>query len=205
LLRVNIKFGLYPHGNFLRGENAMAPCSTWCGGAATVELTERPHWHAGIARCDSLDHICRAREDERMKKLALILLFACGACTSQAHDPQTSQPAPASAAVSAAPASAGKSLDDIRRLIGTPSCSDSSQCRSLPVGALACGGPQEYLPWSTVRTNEGELQGVAERFKVERQAEIKRSGEMSICIHRPDPGAVCVSGACQLGGASPAV
>lgn len=140
-----------------------------------------------------------------MKNLALILLFACAACTSQAHDPQAAQPAPATTPVAAVPAVGGKSIDDIRRLIGTPSCSDSSQCRSLPVGALACGGPQEYLPYSTVRTNETELLGVAERYKAERQVQIKSSGEMSICINRPDPGAVCVSGACQLGGASPAV
>lgn len=140
-----------------------------------------------------------------MKNLALILLFACTACTSQAHDPQTGQPAPGTMPVSAAPPAGGKAIDDIRRLIGTPGCSDSSQCRSLPVGALACGGPQEYLPYSTLRTNENELLGVAERFKTERQAQIKSSGEMSICIHRPDPGAVCVSGTCQLGGASPAV
>lgn len=133
-----------------------------------------------------------------MKKLVLILLFGCAACTTQAQDPTSPQPA-------AAPviAASGSTVDDIRRLIGTPSCSDNSQCRSLPVGALACGGPQEYLPWSTLKTNERELLATAERFKAERQAQIKSSGEMSICIHRPDPGAVCVSGTCQPGGASP--
>lgn len=155
-----------------------------------------------MASRDSLDHTFAAREDERMKKLALILLFGCAACTTQAQDPQSGQ-APAKPPVSAA--SGPASLDDIRRLIATPTCSDNSQCRTVPVGALACGGPQEYLPWSTLRTNEGELRTVAERFKVARQAEIKNSGEMSICIHRPDPGAVCVAGTCQLGGGSPAV
>lgn len=133
-----------------------------------------------------------------MKKLVLILLFGCAACTTQAQDP--SSPQPAAAPVIAA---SGPTVDDIRRLIGTPSCSDNGQCRSLPVGALACGGPQEYLPWSTLKTNERELLATAERFKAERQAQIKSSGEMSICIHRPDPGAVCVSGTCQPGGASP--
>jgi hypothetical protein len=139
-----------------------------------------------------------------MKKLVLILLFGCAACTTLAQDPH-SVPAITPAKTAAAPvlSASGPKLDDIRRLIGTPSCSDNSQCRSLPVGALACGGPQEYLPWSTLKTNERELLATAERFKAERQAQIKSSGEMSICIHRPDPGAVCVSGTCQAGGASP--
>jgi len=155
-----------------------------------------------MTRCDSLDHTRCAREDERMKKLALILLFACTACTSQAHDPEAVQPAPAAAPLAA---SGGSAVADIRRLIGTASCSDSSQCRTLPVGALACGGPQEYLPWSTLKTNERELLAVAERYKAERQSQIKSSGEMSTCRHMPDPGAVCVAGACQLGASSPAV
>ena len=151
---------------------------------------------------DSLDHTGLAREDERMKKLALILLFACAACTSQAHDPKPPQPAPAAAQVAASGANA---LDDIRRLIGSASCSDSSQCRTLPVGARACGGPQEYLPWSTLKTDERALTSVAERYKAERQSQIKSSGEMSTCRFMPDPGAVCVAGACQLGAAAPGV
>lgn len=139
-----------------------------------------------------------------MKKLVLILLFGCAACTTQAQDPHSvSAKTPADAAAAPVLSASGSRMDDIRRLIGTPSCSDNSQCRSLPVGALACGGPQEYLPWSTLKTNERELLATAERFKAERQAQIKSSGEMSICIHRPDPGAVCVSGTCQPGGASP--
>jgi len=136
-----------------------------------------------------------------MKKLAFILLFGCAACTTQANDPQSHSNAPGAAPVAGKPAS---SPDDIRRMIGTPACSDSSQCRTLPIGALACGGPEAYLPWSTLHGNENDLRAAAERGKAARQAEIKRTGEMSICLNRPDPGAVCVSGVCQLGGSSPA-
>lgn len=140
-----------------------------------------------------------------MKKLALILLFSCAACTTEARHPASSKTAPADkvAAGASAPSAAG-TLGDIQRLIGTPTCSDNAQCRTVAVGALACGGPQEYLAWSTTRTSERDLMALAERFKGERQAQIKSSGEMSICIHRPDPGAVCVSGTCQLNASSPA-
>jgi hypothetical protein len=69
---------------------------------------------------------------------------------------------------------------------------------------MACGGPEAYLPYSTARTDEKALRTLAEQHKARRQAEIKASGLMSTCVHLPDPGAVCTSGACQLGGGSPA-
>ena len=172
-----------------------------CGALATAELSGGAQRVSRMASCDSLDHTFGAREDGRMKKLALIFLFGCAACTTQAQDPTSN---PSADKTPAAAAAAPASLSDIRRLIGTPTCSDNSQCRTIPVGARACGGPQEYLPWSTLRSNEGELRKSAERFKAERQAAIKSSGEMSTCIHQPDPGAVCVAGTCQLGGSSPA-
>ncbi|MBQ5950305.1 hypothetical protein [Massilia sp. ST3] len=130
-----------------------------------------------------------------MNKLLLILLLGCAACTTQAQDPQS--PAPA------APAPASKAPSDllakIRALTADTTCSDNGQCRSLPVGAVACGGPSDYLPYSTLRTNEKEVRELAERYKAERQAQIVRSGMMSTCRHLPDPGAVCVAGSCQLG------
>lgn len=130
-----------------------------------------------------------------MKKLFLILLCGLAACTTEPKQPVRAE-GKVPPVVALQP---GATVSEIKRLIGTPTCSDNAQCRSLPVGALACGGPQEYLPYSTVQTNESQLKNLAERSKTERQAEIKRTGEMSICINRPDPGAVCVAGACQLG------
>ena len=138
-----------------------------------------------------------------MNKLLLILLLGCAACTTQAQDPKPSAPAAPPAGRSGAPSAL---LTQIRTLTADATCSDNSQCRSLPVGAMACGGPQDYLPYSTLRTNEKEVRELAERYKAERQGEITKRGEMSICRHHPDPGAVCVSGTCRLGtGADAAV
>lgn len=82
------------------------------------------------------------------------------------------------------------------------SCSDHSQCRSLPIGHQACGGPQSYLAYSTLRANEAAMRELGERYKAQRQAEVVKRGEMSTCRYNPDPGAVCVSGSCQLGAAA---
>lgn len=139
-----------------------------------------------------------------MKKLALILFFGCAACTTQAQDPHRASAGTPAPAVAGAPSGPGGTLADIRRVIGTPTCTENAQCRTIPVGAKACGGPEAYLPWSTLHASEAELRALSERSKTERQAEIKRTGEMSICRHDPDPGAVCVAGTCQLGAASPA-
>lgn len=136
-----------------------------------------------------------------MNKLLLILLLGCAACTTRAQGPTPSTPAAPPAARSAAPSDL---LTRIRALTADTTCSDNGQCRSLPVGAMACGGPQDYLPYSTLRTNEKEVRELAERYKAERQGQIVKRGEISTCRFRPDPGAVCVSGACQLGAAADA-
>lgn len=131
-----------------------------------------------------------------MRKLMLILLLGCAACTTQAQDP--GRKGPDTAAVGGS-----DTLGRIRALIGEASCTHSGQCRSLPVGALACGGPQAYLPYSESRTDEKALRALAEQYKAERQAEIKASGLVSTCRYLVDPGAVCSSGSCQLGASSP--
>lgn len=131
-----------------------------------------------------------------MNKLLLVLLLGCAACTTQAQDPKPSMPAAPPAARSDAPSGL---LSQIRALTADATCSDNGQCRSLAVGAMACGGPQDYLPYSTLRTNEKEVRELAERYKAERQGQIVKRGEISTCRFRPDPGAVCVSGTCQLG------
>lgn len=130
-----------------------------------------------------------------MKKLFFVLILGCAACTTQAQDPSSRSGAP----VKAAPAPASGLLAQIRTLTADARCSDSSQCRSLPIGSMPCGGPEDYLPYSTARTDEKAVRALAERYKAEVQAQNTRGGMMSICRHLPDPGAVCVSGSCQLG------
>ena len=139
-----------------------------------------------------------------MQKLILVFLLACTACTTSAHDPGgTAAPAAPGARSVAAAGAPGESLARIRSLVADATCTQSDQCRTVAIGANACGGPQGYLPYSVSRTNEKQLRELAERHKAERQAENKASGMVSTCRHIPDPGAVCISGACQLGASSP--
>lgn len=143
-----------------------------------------------------------------MNKLLLLLLVSCAACTSQAQGPVRAQ-VKGETSIGTAPADTSATtpattLADIRRQIGTPTCSDNAQCRTLPVGAMACGGPQEYLPYSTQKSDANALRALSERSYTETKAALTASGMVSTCMLKADPGAVCVAGTCQLGTGSPA-
>jgi hypothetical protein len=97
------------------------------------------------------------------------------------------------------------SLQQIERLIGAAACTDSSQCRSLALGAAPCGGPASYIAWSAAQNDEAPLRSLAERYQQEQRATNLHSGVVGICRMLTDPGAVCRAGTCQLGaGTNPA-
>lgn len=134
-----------------------------------------------------------------MRTLLLSLIMACTACTTNAGAPPERQAPPSSAKPAPAPgAAAGGTLEQIRAMIGSAACTGPGQCRTLPVGARACGGPEAYLPYSTANLSEPALQALAERYTSERQAENEKSGMRSTCQVIQDPGAECRAGTCQL-------
>ena len=136
-----------------------------------------------------------------MRKLILVFLLGCAACTTQAQDPlrQRAPDAPSSSPNAPSATAPSDTLSSLRALVGDAACSDSAQCRTLPLGARACGGPEAYLAYSTAKGSEAQLRSLAERYQAERRAANKASGMMSTCQFMPDPGAVCQAGRCQLG------
>lgn len=137
----------------------------------------------------TLDRACHARHDLVMRLVISLLLFLLAGCVTA---PQAGAADPE-----------GDTLQQIQALIGNAGCTNSSECRTVPVGARACGGPQGYLAWSTAHTDGDTLQKLAERYKAERQAQIRQKGEISDCRFIADPGAVCRAGVCQLGSSLP--
>ena len=128
--------------------------------------------------------------------LALAGCVACSAATSQTQQaPRGAQAPPAAAAQES-----GDTLARIRALVGTPDCSSDAQCHTLALGERPCGGPESYLPWSSGKTPQAELQALGERYKEERRAANTAGGRASTCQFMMDPGAVCRAGTCQLGG-----
>jgi len=136
-----------------------------------------------------------------MRKLVLLSLLACAACTTRADAPATpaAQPAPP---LATAPAPAqSDTLAQIKSLIGKAECSSDSQCQILPIGARPCGGPAGYLAWSTAKTPASDVQALADRYRAEQQERNTRSGMLSDCRAIAPPAVSCRAGSCQLGDA----
>lgn len=90
---------------------------------------------------------------------------------------------------------AGLSIQRTRALIGDAACDDDSQCRTIPVGTKACGGPEYYLAWSTKRTDAAALNAALQEDSAAQRLHIDRRGMRSDCRVVTDPGAYCaVSG-----------
>jgi hypothetical protein len=115
-----------------------------------------------------------------MKRYALLLACLAVACSHAAPGPSDT-------------------LAQLRALGRDGACTADAQCRTVPVGAKPCGGPEAYQAYSTARISPDKAQALAERYRKERQAENERSGLASDCRMLMDPGARCRAGTCQLG------
>jgi hypothetical protein len=120
-----------------------------------------------------------------------LTLGACSAATGESDAPSKA-PAPASA-------SAAQLLTTLQSEIGRPTCSSDSQCRSLPIGHKACGGPEGHLAWSSTVSNETRLLAWAAQYTQARRLEVQARGLMSDCRVLADPGAVCRQSLCVPG------
>lgn len=80
---------------------------------------------------------------------------------------------------------------DVARLIGIAACSSDADCATIGIGAMACGGPQAYAAWSKKQTDPQALASAVARQREARERQIASSGEQSICMVVPDPGARC--------------
>ena len=87
---------------------------------------------------------------------------------------------------------------ELRALIGPAACSTGAQCRTVAVGAKACGGPSAYLAWSTEDTDAARLADLAARQAAAQRRENEAGRLVSNCALVTDPGAACVAGRCQL-------
>lgn len=93
---------------------------------------------------------------------------------------------------------------ELRTAIGPAACTADSQCRTLPVGAKACGGPAGYQAWSTQDGDARRIVDLATRQAEAERRDIQASGMRSNCAMVADPGAACVAGRCQINpGADP--
>ena len=118
---------------------------------------------------------CATRADPASRLLIAFasLWLACGCATADA------------------PAGAEAPMEKIRALIGDAACDSDAQCRTIPIGAKACGGPEAYLAWSTKRTDATALREAAAGDGTLPPPARLRPGMRSDCMLVTDPGAYC--------------
>lgn len=127
-----------------------------------------------------------------MAAMKLHRLFASAlACIALASCAQTPPP-------STTETDSARLAGELRTLIGSARCSADTQCRTVPVGAKACGGPAAYWAWSSQGTDADALKALAARQAEAHKREVEASGMRSNCAMTTDPGAACVAGRCQL-------
>ncbi len=103
------------------------------------------------------------------------------------------------------PADAAKevSLDDIKtaknklnNLIADKQCSTSSQCKVNAVGSRACGGPSDYIVYSTQSASQEQVSALSDTITQLESTYNAQTGMMSICQHLTAPSTQCVENKC---------
>lgn len=84
--------------------------------------------------------------------------------------------------------------------IGPAACQADAECRTLPVGTKACGGPARWLAWSASVSDGAQLQAWSDALAERQRQQQQARGQASTCSVVPDPGAACVMGRCTLQG-----
>lgn len=92
-------------------------------------------------------------------------------------------------------------LEAVKKAIGKAECESSDQCKTVAMGAKACGGPEFFLAWSSLVKGgvaPANIPELASKHRMAREAQILAEGEMSDCKVVTDPGAQCVASKCAL-------
>ena len=86
--------------------------------------------------------------------------------------------------------------EEIYALVGDAPCESESDCHFIGLGAKPCGGPWEYLIFSTAYTQARILRDMVGRYN-EFEAEMNRAyGYVSDCAFAAEPEVGCVEGYC---------
>jgi hypothetical protein len=80
--------------------------------------------------------------------------------------------------------------------VGKAPCSSSSVCRTIGLGVKPCGGPQQYLIYSTAATDSVRLAREVARYNEAEANRNRQGGLVSDCRALVKPQVSCISGQC---------
>lgn len=87
----------------------------------------------------------------------------------------------------------------LERLTENKECEQDNQCKVIGVGARPCGGPDQYLIYSTQHTDEKMLSYTNERYQKLKKQQNEKLGLMSTCQMLLPPVSACVAKTCVIG------
>ncbi len=137
--------------------------------------------------------------------LALPALLLLGACRAEPVDPDGTPRGSAPAARLTGNQETDRATlqrleKEASELARTEGCSSAGACRSIAVGAKACGGPRYYLPYCPVSTDEAALRAQLERLAAFERSYNERYGIASTCEMAMPPQLELSGGACVAAG-----
>ena len=95
----------------------------------------------------------------------------------------------------------GDLMAQVRALAKTTGCAAAGDCRALPVGRKACGGPRAYVVYCPASTDVSALRAkIGELDRADMEA---NRGAVSDCMLVAEPDITVSVGQCRAGGESP--
>jgi len=88
---------------------------------------------------------------------------------------------------------------DILMLVAEADCSEIAECRSLPFGAKPCGGPWEYLIYSTSSSDSLQIKEKVDEYNEWNRVLNSRYGYVSDCAIVGEPKLLCLNEKCVDG------
>ncbi|MFY8275263.1 hypothetical protein AAEU32_14140 [Pseudoalteromonas sp. SSDWG2] len=84
----------------------------------------------------------------------------------------------------------------LRQLTEDKSCDNSMQCKVVAVGSRACGGPNDYIVYSSKTADANEVQKLADQITASEAQFNAATGMVSICEHLSRPATQCQQNQC---------
>jgi hypothetical protein len=86
----------------------------------------------------------------------------------------------------------------IMQMIGRAPCANLVHCRVLALGVRPCGGPAEYLAYSSITGNKALLENKAFEYSLLQEDVQRAQGALGTCEVLPQPRLACVNNSCRI-------
>jgi hypothetical protein len=129
-----------------------------------------------------------------------VLASACGPAAQNQRESPAARAMPPDDSLSDSSLASARAA--IQSLVAEPACSSVTECRALPFGAKPCGGPRQYLIFSTRVTDSVQLASALARYHELDARRNERLGTSSDCAVVSRPALACALERCVAAPAS---